>query len=73
MKWVSQFFIIIGISFLGETLRHLVPLTIPAGIYGLVIMFVLLNTGIVRLPALRKRRILSYRSSRFFLFRPGSG
>lgn len=49
MKWMSQFLIIIMISFLGETLRHLIPLTVPSGIYGLVILFVLLLTGAVRL------------------------
>lgn len=54
MKWMRQFLIIIIISFLGETLRHLIPLTVPSGIYGLVILFVLLFTGAVRLSWVEK-------------------
>lgn len=54
MKWMSQFLLIIMISFLGETLRHLLPFTVPSGVYGLVILFVLLFTGAVRLSWVEK-------------------
>ena len=38
MKYIRQFIIIILISFIGEVLNYLLPLPIPASIYGLVLM-----------------------------------
>jgi holin-like protein len=49
VKYLKQFLIIISISFIGEVLKYIIPLPIPACIYGLVIMFVLLCTGIISL------------------------
>lgn len=51
MKYVKQFGIILAISFVGEILNAVVPLPIPASIYGLVILLILLCTGVVRLSA----------------------
>lgn len=42
MKYIKQFLIIIGVSCVGELLNFLIPLPIPASIYGLVIMLGLL-------------------------------
>ena len=41
--------IIMMISFAGEVLKYLIPLPVPASIYGLVIMLVLLGTKILPL------------------------
>lgn len=49
MKFVRQFMLILWISLLGEVLHALVPLPIPASIYGMVLMFAALETGIVPL------------------------
>ncbi len=49
MKLVREFGIILLISFAGELLNQLLPLPVPASIYGLVIMFVCLCTGVVKL------------------------
>ena len=49
MKYLKQFGIILMISLLGEVLRYLIPLTIPASIYGIVIMFLLLLLKIIPL------------------------
>lgn len=49
MKYMKQFCLIMFISFLGEVLHHYLPLPIPASIYGLVILFVGLLTGVVKL------------------------
>ena len=49
MKYMKQFCLIMFISFLGEVLHHYLPLPIPASIYGLVILFVGLMTGVVKL------------------------
>lgn len=48
MKYLFQFGIILGISFLGEVLKYFIPLPVPASIYGLIIMLLLLSTGILK-------------------------
>ena len=47
MKFVRQFMIILAISFVGELLHALLPLPVPASIYGLVLMLIGLQTGIL--------------------------
>ena len=49
MKYMFQLSIIFGISFVGEVLNALLPLPVPASVYGLVILFVLLCTKIIKL------------------------
>ncbi len=49
MKYVFQFLLILLISFVSEILHALIPVPVPASIYGLVILFVLLCTKIVKL------------------------
>lgn len=53
MRFFKQFTIIITISFLAELLHALVPLPIPASIYGLLLMLTALITGIVKLERVR--------------------
>ena len=54
MKYLKQFMIILTISFAGETLYHLIPLPIPASIYGIVILFTLLETKLLPLSAVKE-------------------
>ena len=49
MKYIKQFAIIAAITFLGEVLNYLLPLPVPASIYGMVLLFVCLKTGIIKL------------------------
>ena len=49
MKYIKHFMIIIVISFAGELLNYCLPFPIPASIYGMVILFIGLVTGIIRL------------------------
>lgn len=49
MKYVKQFFIILLISFVGELFKYLIPLPIPASIYGMVLLFAALMTGLIKL------------------------
>lgn len=42
------------ISFLAEVIKALIPLSIPASIYGLVIMLVCLLTGVIKLEAVEQ-------------------
>lgn len=54
MKYLKQLLIILSISFAGEILSHYIPLGIPASIYGMVIMFTLLCTGVLKLESVRE-------------------
>lgn len=49
MSYIFQLAIIFGVSFAGELLNAILPLPVPASVYGLVIMFLLLCTKIVKL------------------------
>lgn len=53
MKYIKQFGIIIGISFVGEILNYYIPLPIPASIYGLVILFACLCSGILKVESVK--------------------
>lgn len=49
MKYVRQIGIILGITMVGEILNQLLPLPVPAGVYGLFILLAALMTGVVKL------------------------
>ena len=48
MKYIGQATIIFGFTLAGELLHVLLPLPIPAAIYGLVLLFLALMLGIVK-------------------------
>ena len=54
MKYIKQLGIILGISLIGEMLKSIIPLTIPASIYGLTLMLLLLNFKIIRLEQVKE-------------------
>lgn len=54
MIYIRQFGIILGITFLGELLNFTIPLPIPASIYGLILMLVLLSTKILSLNQVKE-------------------
>lgn len=49
MKFLKQFLIILLVSFLGEVLHAVIPLPVPASVYGLVLMLAALCTGILKI------------------------
>ena len=53
MKFVIQFLIIIGFSFAGEFLHYVIPLPIPASIYGIVLLFVALECKLLKVNDVR--------------------
>lgn len=54
MRYIRQFLIILFISFIGEMLNHYIPLPVPASIYGIVIMFICLLTGIIKVEHVKE-------------------
>ena len=53
MKYISQFLIIMGFTMAGEALQRLLPIPVPASVYGLVLLFAALCLGIVKLPQVK--------------------
>ena len=53
MKYLKQFLIILVISYAGELLKYVLPLPIPASIFGMVILLVGLLTGWIALDAVK--------------------
>ena len=53
MKYIKQFLIILAISLIGEILKAVLPLPIPASIYGMVLLFVALLSGLIKLDQVR--------------------
>lgn len=54
MKYLKQFMVILAFSFLGEVLHQVLPLPIPASVYGLVFMLVALMTGVLKLHQVKE-------------------
>ena len=46
MKYVRQIGIILGITLAGEFLNQILPLPVPAGVYGLFLMLAALMSGV---------------------------
>ena len=51
MKYIKQFLIILLVSSVGDVFNYLIPLPIPASIYALIIMLLLLSTKFIPLGA----------------------
>ena len=53
MKYLPQFCIILGFTLAGEALQRLLPLPIPASVWGLALLFLALCLGIVKLEQVK--------------------
>lgn len=54
LKTLGQIVIILLVSFAGELLNYCLPLPIPASIYGIVILFCLLEFKVIPLRAVKE-------------------
>ena len=54
MKYLKQFGVILVISFIGEVLKFVIPLPVPASIYGLVLLFLALCFGIIKVEQVKE-------------------
>lgn len=48
MKYLKQFLIISLICLAGELLAYFLPLPIPASVYGMILLFILLLTKVIK-------------------------
>lgn len=53
MKYLKQFGIIVTLSFIGEILYRVIPLPIPAGIYGIILLFLALECKVLKLDQVK--------------------
>lgn len=53
-KYLFQFARILAFCFLGEILHAVLPLPVPASIYGLILLLLALRLGIVRLEQVKE-------------------
>lgn len=49
MKFLYPFVVILVFTFLGELLNYFLPFPIPASVYGLILLFLGLRLGLVKL------------------------
>lgn len=53
MKYLTQFLRITAFTLVGELLQRLIPLPIPASVYGLALLFAALCCGLVKLEQVK--------------------
>lgn len=71
MKYLSQFAIIFAISLLGEVVHHLLPLPVPASVYGLLLLLIALLTGVIKLHQVERAADLMIELMPLFFVPPG--
>lgn len=54
MKYLTQFLIIMGFTLAGEVLQRVVPLPIPASVYGIGLLFAALCLKLVRVEQVKE-------------------
>lgn len=57
MKYLKQLSIILVITFAGELLNAFLPFPVPASIYGLVILFLCLEFGVLKAESIRETAV----------------
>ena len=54
MKYLFQFLLISAFYYAGELLHGILPLPVPAAVYGLVLLFIALCTGVLKLSQIEE-------------------
>lgn len=54
VKYIKQMLIIFGISYLGDVIHGLIPLPVPASIYGMALLFAALASGVVKVEDVKE-------------------
>ena len=68
MKYLSQFLIILGFTLAGEALQRIIPLPIPASVWGIALLFTALCLKLIKVEQVKETAaFLSslFRSARF--------
>lgn len=54
MKYLWQFFIILGFTMLGKVLQIVIPIPIPASVYGMVLLFAALCLKLIKVEQVKE-------------------
>ena len=54
MKYLNQLLIILIVSCIGELLNFFIPLPIPGSIYGMILLFILLCCGVIKISQIKE-------------------
>ena len=54
MKYLSQFLIILGFTLAGEALQRIIPLPIPASVWGIALLFTALCLKLIKVEQVKK-------------------
>lgn len=54
MNYLSQFLIILGFTLTGEALQRIIPLPIPASVYGLALLFTALCLKLIKVEQVKQ-------------------
>ena len=73
MKDLAQLTIILAVSLVSEALGYFIPLPVPASVYGLVIMFLLLWTKVIKLSQVENVADFFLQIMPFFFVAPTVG
>lgn len=73
MKYLAQLTIILAVSLMSEALGYFIPLPVPASVYGLVIMFLLLWTKVIKLSQVENVADFFLQIMPFFFVAPTVG
>lgn len=71
MKYIKQFAIILFIYYIGIILNKLLIPVIPATVLGMLILFVLLNFGLVKINSIKEFSEFLLMNLAFFFIPPG--
>lgn len=53
MRYLQSFLTLMGFSLAGEVLQRLIPVPIPASVYGIILLFAALCAGLVKVEQVK--------------------
>lgn len=71
MKLLCQFGVIFGVCWVSQILENLLPFPFPGSVIGMVLLFVLLATGVLRLEHVREKADFLLANMAFFFLPAG--
>lgn len=71
MKLLCQFGVIFGVCWVSQILERLLPFPFPASVIGMVLLFILLSTGLLKLEHVREKADFLLANMAFFFLPAG--
>lgn len=71
MKLLCQFGVIFGVCWISQILQDLLPIPFPASVIGMLLLFVLLSTGVLKLKHIREKADFLLANMAFFFLPAG--